>query len=95
MQDASPPSQAWFQADAMASGYMLSAIPMSATAKLTVSSSGDFRREERFTAVARTAEFPRIVRMAEREEPAQPLISPGQHTCEMLIYTKDVKNAGR
>lgn len=79
----------------MASGYMLSAIPMSATAKLTVSSSGDFRREERFTAVARTAEFPRIVRMAEREESAQPLISPGQHTCEMLIYTKDVKNAGR
>ena len=51
----------------MANGYMLIAIPISATAKLTVSSSGDFRREERFTAVARTAEFPRIVRMAERE----------------------------
>lgn len=59
----------------MASGYMLSAIPMSATARFTVSSSGDFSREERFTAVARTAEFPRIVRMAEREGSAQTRIS--------------------
>jgi len=74
MQDASPPSHAWFQADAIASGYMLIAIPISATARLTVSSSGDFRREERFTAVARTAEFPRIVRMAEREDSAETII---------------------
>lgn len=79
MQDASPPSQAWFQADAMARGYMQIAIPISATAKLTVSSSGDFRREERFTAVARTAEFPRIVKMAGREESAQTIMSQLAH----------------
>ena len=79
----------------MASGYRLIAIPISATAKLTVSSSGDFRREERFTAVARTAEFPTIVRMAERGESVQTITSHSQHTSKMCIYTKDVKNAGR
>lgn len=65
----------------MARGYMLIAIPISATAKLTVSSSGDFRREERFAAVARTAEFPSAVRMAERQESAQTIISGSEHTC--------------
>lgn len=76
----------------MASGYMLTAIPISATARLTVSSSGDFRREERFIAVARTAEFPRIVRMAEREETAQ-TVTHGLSTPMRCNCTEDVINA--
>lgn len=64
MQEVSPPIQAWLKAEAMDRGYMLRAMPMSVTAKFTVSSSGALSSVRRRAVLTRTAAFPKIDRMA-------------------------------
>lgn len=63
-QVASPPIQRWLQAEAIASGYMVTAAPRSVTARLTHSSSGGFILDDFLTAIIMTSRFPTMERMA-------------------------------
>lgn len=60
----SPPIQWWLQAEAIASGYMVTAAPRSVTARLTHSSSGGFILDDFLTAIIMTSRFPIMERMA-------------------------------
>lgn len=61
-------------AEAMESGYILSAIPMSVMARFTVSSSGALSTVRRRAALTRTAAFPKMDRIAAKREKDRELI---------------------
>lgn len=67
MQEASPPSQWWLQAEATASGYMVTAAPKSVTARFTLSSSGGFILADLLKAMMRTSRFPTMESTAETD----------------------------